>query len=381
MEKSLTIVAMLAIAVILGCRPREAFLPTAEIFDLMSTEDVATLAERDWLDGTKAASMQPKSRTIDEMQPHDIIVAVNGVPLTKGVYERLMDIKLKSILQRPNMSQYVAQKIWEQHRRTYVKKFVAQRLLFDDALSTGIVSTNGLLATVGRRVTEDAKRTGKTVDKYIKGFGTKWHDFLYERSVDLAISELVKAKIPPIAEVESNFVAAVQQQVSAENAAAKATNDYYRATLAGFRARLLKDEVSFDAVMRKCAGFPGADCLTEDLTAEEIEDEELGRVAFETPLGGIPPIVENESEFFLVKVLGIQAARRDGDGDVLEPERRTLARISLPKTPLLVEESAVALTADLKNQMQIQAIDNYVTQLITNGNNRVVYPHGKVLFK
>lgn len=381
MEKSLTIIVLLTIAGILGCRPREAFLPTAEIFDLMPVEDIATLADRDWLDGTKAASTNADLRAIDEMQPQDIIVAVNGVPLTKGVYERLMDVKLKSILQRPNMSQYVAQKIWEQHRRTYVKKFVAQRLLFDNAFSTGIVSTNGLLAAVGKRVTADAKRTGKTVDKYIKGFGTAWHDFLYERSVDLAISELVKARIPPIAEVESNFVAAVQQQVLAENAAAKVTNDYYRATLASVRTHLLKDEVSFDAAMRKCAGFPGGDCLTEDLTAEEIEDEELGRVAFETPLGGITPVVENESEFFLVKVLGIQAARRDGDGDVLEPERRTLARISLPKVPLLVEESAVALTADLKNQMQMQAIDNYVTQLITNGNNRVVYPHGNVLFR
>lgn len=381
MSKCSGLIVGVVFAAILGCNSGEGFSPSAEIFDLMSAEEIAKLPDRDWLDGTKSASMNAELRTIDEMRPQDVIVAVNGVPLTKGVYERLMNIKLKSILQRPNTSQYVAQKILEQHRRTYVRKFVAQRLLFDNAFSTGVVSTNTLLAAVGRCVVEDAKRKGKSVGKYIDGFGEEWNAFIYERSIDLAISELVKAKIPPVVEVESNFVAAVQKQVAMENMAARATNDHHRTSLTGLRESLLKNAISFDAAMRQCASISGSECLTDDFTLEEIEDEELGKIAFNTPLGGVTSVVENDSDFFLVKVLGIQSAKQDDDGDVLEPERRTLAKISLPKIPLLIEEGAVALTADLKNQMQMQAVDNYVTQLITNGVNRVVYPHGSGLFK
>ena len=69
---------------------------------------------------------------------------------------------------------------------------------------------------------------------------------------------------------------------------------------------------------------------------------------------------------------------KDADGNELNPERRHLSHLHIDKRPLLIEDSDLVLTRDLKRQMQTQAVNEFVTGLATNGQNKVVYPNGVI---
>lgn len=369
----------IVLAAMVGCRPRETVTLGPEFLYLVSPKDVVHLPDFRFFSGEQ--ELPRICKTIEQMKPEDVIVAINGVPLTKQDYDKLMGFKLKGLLRRKDMSQLVAQETWEQHRRTYVRRFIAQRLLVDNAFATGTITTNALLETISAKIANDARRRGQTIAKYISTFGEEWRYFVYERCIDEAVAQLVKAHIPPIAEVESNFVAAVQAQVMADNQAANATNSARRAILEDWRQKIVSGKATFDEAMKACAELGASECgVWGEFEDGDIDDERINSVAFATETGGITPVLDSEDAVRLIMVITAREAKHDADGTITNPATRTLAQIAFAKVPLMIEQGSVALTMDLKDQMQLQAINLYVTTLVTNGMNHVVYPHGSKLF-
>ena len=72
-------------------------------------------------------------KLVETMAPEDVIVAVNGYPLTKRYFEEDMAITTKSLLKRHSGNPYGVREMIEERKRMYVPQFVMKRLLIDDA--------------------------------------------------------------------------------------------------------------------------------------------------------------------------------------------------------------------------------------------------------
>lgn len=319
------------------------------------------------------------TRPFSELASNDVLVAVNGKVLTKGTFDALMLLYLKGTLNQKNMSPLVAEKMLEEHRRAYPRQFVAQRLLVDAAFTRGVTTTNEVLEAVSERIRAAAQKQKKPVARFLKGYANNAHYFFYEQCVSYVIDKVIREKIPPKATVDEGFVKAVRDQVQVENAASRATNATTRAALAAARAQILSG--------RQTLAAAAADLETRGLgeggdwgefTAADFDSADHAAKVFALKQGALSEILEDDNGFRVVRVDAILPAEKDADGNELNPERRRLSHLYADKRPLLIEESDVVLTRDLKRQMQVQAVNDFVTGLMTNGQNTVVYPNGMI---
>ena len=83
----------------------------------------------------------------------------------------------------------------------------------------------------------------------------------------------------------------------------------------------------------------------------------------------------------IIKVVSVKAPERNDKGRVIQDEVRKVLHIYVKKLPLLIRDANDILKADLKRQMQVQAINRYLEDLKTNGVTRIEFPHGKRLFE
>lgn len=322
---------------------------------------------------------------ISEMSPTDVIVDVNGAPLTKDTYDRLMVLKYKSLMAKKGMTDLVAGKKLEAFSKTYIKNFVAQRLLIDNAFAIGVVSTNEVQQFVEDKIQSLAKSKGKTSAEILKGKGDEARFWIYEMAISYIMDKLIDKEIPPKAEVSGEFVSEVKKQVASINAESTATNKILKAKLKQRRDQLIANNEDFLKVAATASDSTEENPSSEDGVWGEFEigdfdTPEFNTAVFSLPEGGISDVLEDENGYHVVKVLSITPAVKDEFGRTQEQEKRLLSHIYLDKAPLLIEESDVILTQDLKRQMQLQAVDEYVSNLSTNGVNKITYPHGINLF-
>ena len=320
------------------------------------------------------------NKTIDQMMPNDVIVAVNGYPLTKRVFEDLMALKLQGLLSEKDMSSYVADQMMKQHRETYVRTFQAQRMLLDDAFRQNIVTTNALLSEVVRRLASEAKRRGKTIEETLKPYGKGRKYLLQEIYTSAAMDKLIAEKIPPLHIVDDTFVKAVQDQVTADNAAAANTNAVLAAFLRGWKKQIIEQNLDFKEISSKYSDNPDPDGVWGTFEEGDFDDPKLEATVFSLPKNAISDVVEDFNGYHLVKVLDIFPAETNETGRIVSKERRKLAHIYLEKIPELIRMDDIKMSHELKRQMQLQAVNIYVTELSTNGTTRIEYPNGSKLF-
>ena len=359
---NLRIVVICGIAAIVGCADKDNFT--------LSYDDLGFAERRTEAFPTNA------SKTIDQMMPDDVIVAVNGYPLTKRVFDDLMALKYRGIVNQKDMSSYVADQMMKQHRETYVRTFQAQRMLLDDAFRQNIVTTNALLQEVMRRLTKEAKRRGKTIEETLKPYGKGRKYLLQEIFTSAAMDKLIAEKIPPLHEVDDTFIKAVQDQVTAENAAAAHTNAVLASFLKGWKKQIIEKNLDFAEISKKYSDNPDPDGVWGTFEEGDLNDPKLEAAVFSLPKNAISDVVEDFNGFHLIKVLDIYPAETNEVGRIVSKERRKLAHIYLEKNPELIRMDDIKMSRELKRQMQLQAVDNYVTKLSTNGTTRIEYPNG-----
>ena len=319
------------------------------------------------------------ARPFASLASNDVLVAVNGRVLTKGTFEALMALYLKGVLERKDMSPLVADKMLEEHRRAYPRLFVAQCLLVDHAFQSGLVTTNAVLEAVAARLRAAARKRKISVAQLLKAYARDAHYFLYEQCAAHVMDALVRAKIPPKTVVDDAFVAAVKRQVQTENAASRATNETTRAALADLRAQVLsgRQTLAAAAAALEARGLgEGGDW--GEFAADDFDSAAHAAKVFALKKGEISEILENDDGYRVVRVEEILPEEKDATGNEINPERRRLSHLHADKRPLLIEDSDIILTRDLKRQMQLQAVNDFVTGLMTNGQNTVVYPNGPV---
>ena len=343
--------------------------------DFKLTRGMAEIATRQ---SELFATNAPKR--IVEMEGKDVILAVNGYPLTKEIYEDFMNLRREGLNARKGMNNLVAEQLMDEYCKNYIKSFIAQRLLFDQAFALGMVTEEEMLSAVEAKLKKDARKRGRKVCQTLSRFKGKERCFLYELCVSYVVDKIVHEKIPPKREVGPEFIAAVRKQVKENNAGAAKTNAAFRARLADYRTQILEKKLDFKAVARKMSGVPDDDGLWGEFEEGSMDDPGVQAKVFAMREGEISDVIEDENGYHLVKVLKVTPPEKDEEGRVLMREKRLLSHLYIEKIPMLIEESDVVLTADLKKQMQLQAVNEYVTELSTNSVNRIEYPNGKDLF-
>ena len=319
-------------------------------------------------------------KKIMAMQPDDVIVAINGYPLTKQTYDDMMLLKETGLMTDKDTSQIVAQKMMDQYRVSYIKNFIGQRLLVDNAFALGIATTNEVLSEVEAAIKKQARNRGKKVAEFIRRFKGRERCFYYEIYVSHIIDRIIHEKIPPKTVVDENFTAAVQKQVDIQNATAEATNKLYKARLEYYKQQIANEKLDFQSVVRAFTGDKDADGVWGEFEADDLTDPRVRAPVFALREGEVSDVLEDDDGFHLVKVLKIIPPEKDEEGRVITREKRTLSQIYIEKEPLIIRQSDILMTADLKRQMQLRAVNEYVTGLSTNSLNKIEYPNGRDLF-
>lgn len=373
MSKKSVGAVLLVIFGIIGCN-RDALVLKPSDFELF-----------DRLEGvnrpTKAALK------IEQLSSNDVIVAVNGCALTKGTFDSVMEFRYKNLMRRKDMNNMMATKMLDEYRKGYPKMFVTQRLLVDDAFKTGVVTTNEAIEEVAAEILSMAKNKGKSAEAFLKSLGAEKPYFLYECYVNFIMNRLISERIKPLAEVNDDFLKAVRDEVKKNNTTSEKYNNDAKKFLRKCRDDIKSGKMSF----AKAAS--GVDIVytgnTNDIEnahkwgvfeMSEIDDPTTASVAFAMKTGEISDVIEEDNGFCIIRLEKVFPAEKTDGNTVVANERRELSRIYIEKAPMLIEQSDIALTLDLKRQMQMQAIDRYVGQLVTNGVNRIDHPCGDKLF-
>lgn len=325
-----------------------------------------------------------KAKKIAEMQPDDIIVAVNGYPLRQKDYVRWMQLQYATIRKQMKNNRQEADKYFEQLQFQFPSQFAKNRLLIDDAMRQGVLPQSNLVVEVENLLQDQAAKNKMPLDALLDKFGNNQKYVIYQIAERILIKKLVDEKIPPLTQVDATFVSNTQARVIQENNIASATNMHRRLMLEGFRRDIIAGKVDFHDLVVKY--FNDGRFEIEDggkwetVTFGEMEDKTFEEQVFSANEGSMLPLQEDDDGINLIMVHKKIPAMRDKDGNVLERSQCELLCIRMAKEPLLLQQSDEEIMRDLKNQMQIQAIDIYVEKLMTNGVHKVVYPFGTEFF-
>ena len=322
---------------------------------------------------------------VDALKDEDVLVAVNGYPLTKKVFDELMVLKAKQIMQRKGANPAYANNQLADFKKNYISLFVNQRILLDKARELNVMSREEIEKRVNEVVQERAKARKLSVEKFMKSFPGDFKYYLYDLEAMLLMDKLVKTYIPPIAEVNDGLVAAFQKSIDEDNAGTMRTNEMKRAQMLEWKRDLLANKVTFEDLAKK---YNEDDYANDDepgywgeFERGEFEDKRVQSAVFNLRVGEISDPVEDDDGYHLIKLISVKAPERNEKGRIIQDEIRKLMHIYVKKLPLLIRDANDILKADLKRQMQVQAINRYLDDLKTNGVTRIEFPHGKSLFQ
>ena len=326
-----------------------------------------------------------KETIVDALQPEDVLVAVNGYPLTKKTFDEVMVLKAKQLTNVKGSNQAYLNNQLADFRRNYIPLFVNQRLLIDRARELSVIPKEELERRVNDIVEKQAKARKMTVEKFMRTFPGDFKYFLYETAARLLMNSIVAKHIPPVGEVSDGLVAAFQKSIEEDNAATVKTNEMKRVQMQEWKRDLLAKKVTFEELAKKYNEDEYADEDQPGYWGEfergQIEDKRVQSAVFSLKPGEISDPVEDDEGYHLLKVLSVKAPERNDKGRVSQDEMRKVMHIFVKKLPLLIRDTDDILKADLKRQMQIQAINRYLDDLKTNGVTKIEFPHGKKLFE
>lgn len=367
-----TYVALIVVAILAGCSNDEQS-------SVRFTGDFCELATR------RDKFEQGEETIIGKLNDDDVLVAVNGYPLTKKTFDELMALKARQISNRKDSNTAFLNNQLADFQKNYIPMFVNQRLMLDKARELKLVPQEEIERRINEIVQKQAKARNKTVEQFIKSFPGDFKFYLYETEAMLLMNKLVKTHIPPVGEVTDELVAAFQKSIDEDNAGTTRTNEMKRAQMAEWKKDLLSNKVKFEDLAKKYNEDEYADAEKPGYWGEfergEFEDKRVQSAVFSLKVGEISDPVEDEDGYHLIKVVSVKAPEKNDKGRIIQDEVRTVMHVFVKKLPLLIRDANDILKADLKRQMQVQAINRYLDDLKTNGVTRIEFPHGKKLFE
>ena len=323
----------------------------------------------------------PKS--IAQMEQNDIIVSVNGYPMTRRDWDDRVAMETQFLLKKAGANNFQVEEQIKDIKARMVGAFVTKRLLIDDAKARNVQNPTSVFNNVNAYIAANAKAKKKTIRQFEALYPGDRKYLYYDVAERIWIDALVATNIPPEINVDAYLVSNAQAMVDVENAKIAATNALKKAQLAKWKTDIEEGRAKFEDLAAQYSsdaddvvGTNGYWCIVE---RGEMSDKKLQAIAFALPMGKISDPVEDENGIHLIKVNKITPPEKNSKGRTIRNEVRELAHIYLEKEPEILRQSDTAMRHDLKRQIQLQAIEKYVDILKTNGQNTVVFPHGKNL--
>ena len=329
----------------------------------------------------KATGIEKK---IDELKPEDVIVAVDGIPYTKRMFdeERML---LAAQLSRQGKSPQELMSTVAETAPLFPGHFANRYLLILDAQRLGSPSKEELQKAYAINLEGLKKSRKATLEQLERAYPSKNKDMMYRKIAEEIYVKLYAAKnIAPVRVVDSNLVAEVKEAIKRSAAESAATNAQILAELKELSRKLTGNKEAFaaeanrydaDPLTSKNGGYIGF------AEREQIDNKELAAAVFALKKVGdvTEPIVEDDSAF-IVQLLSVTPPVTNESGRVVQGEQRETARIYRELEGHVVEMSDEELWKDTDRQMHNQGLAIKMNELLTNGVFKVVYPYGKNLF-
>ena len=324
-------------------------------------------------------------KKIAELKPEDVIVAVDGVPYTKKMFDDERSLLIEQ-LKRKTQSPQELMSTLEQMTPLLPSQFVNKYLLILEAQRIDSPSRGEIEKEYAKNLAGLEKARKKTLEQIERSYPSKNKRMMYRKIAEELYIRLYSAtNIPPVHVVDSNFVAEVKETIRRSAAEAAATNALIIAELGNLAKTLVGDTEAFAAVANKNDVDPetpkGSGGRLRTVEREQIENKEVAAAIFSLKKVGdiTEPIVEEDSAF-IIQLISVTPPVTNEQGRVVQGELRETARIYRELEGKPVEMSDAELWRDTDRQMRNQGLFRKLDELMTNGTHKVVYPYGMKLF-
>ena len=324
-------------------------------------------------------------KKIDELKPEDVIVAVDGVPYTKKMFddERML---LAEQLRRQGKSPQETLSTMGQMTPFFPVQFVNKYLIILDAQRIGSPTREEVQAAYAKNLEGLKKSRKATLEEIERSYPSRNKDMMYRKIAEEIWVKLYAAtNIPPVQVVDSNLVAEVKAAIRRSAEESAATNALIIAELKELAKKLAGNKEAFAAAANTNDVDPqtpeGSGGYLGNAEREQIENKEVAAAVFALKKPGdiTDPIVEDDSAF-IVQLLSVTPPATNASGRVVQGEMRETARIFRELEGKPVEMSETELWKETARQMSAQGLDRKLSELATNGMHKVVYPYGRNLF-
>ena len=312
------------------------------------------------------------------LKPDDIVVQVNDNILRKSEMERFWAMNLRAIRNVKSSAVDETQMKMQRDMMEYAPRFVEQMLLVDDAKRHKVLTETQVAERVEAMVDAAAKSRKMPKEAFVNQFGdSAW---FVHRTAEIRtwINAHVSANIPPIVDVTPEVVSNYLALINGETTAVRATNEWKKATLARIRKDVMVGRACFT---NEAARLSEDEWNLGDLERTEVVfGSEIRQRIFSVPGGTILGPTEDDECYRLIQVAKVIPGTKDERGRILDREKRRIFQIVLNKEDCPLEMTSAQAYRDIYRQFQVQAVQARVELLKTNGQNKVVWPHGTNLW-
>lgn len=317
--------------------------------------------------------------TLEEMAEDDVVVQVNDNKLLKREMMRVWKLNCASVAQMKGMEKSEAERRIQQDIMDYAPRFVNQMLLVDDAKRHHVLTDEQLAAAVEKKIDDGAKAKKMTRQQFLTLYpDVEW--FIRQTATTrIWINAHVASNIPPRRVVTPTIVSNYVALINAATEEVRQTNEAKRVQLETIRREVLSGKAVFTNVAAKVSKEDW------DLGAIEKYEQDFDQTVrdglFSAKVGDILPVSDELENYRLLTVAGIIPAETNKYGRMTQQEKRVVHQIVLPKEDYPIQMTYEQAAYEVAYQEQMKSIDARVEFLKTNGENRVVWPHGKNLWR
>ena len=316
-------------------------------------------------------------KTIEEMNPEDVIVSVDGHALTRGMYDELIENTAKTLsLSIGKNNPAMVKQLIREKKRKLPGEFIAKHFLLSEAARRRLDPAPVHLAEMESRLAARAAKEGKSLERFLQDQGSRTNALLQDVREQALILTLREAEFGDRLKVTDQDLAEIRERTKRFNASWEATNRLIMARGKALCERIRAGE-DFFAVARQESDDPeSTEGLWGTFTRLEIQDAQVRHAAFTLPVGAVSEPFDTEEGMVIIKVL-----ERSG---VDAPVANSLATVKLGRilVPLLETRS---LPDDKRLRREVERERLRELQLewfkVLKQHARIEYPNGTNLWE
>ena len=331
-------------------------------------------ASREWAPTLKNPAVKAvkvgAEKSVPEMADDDVVVAVNGIALTKKDVDERLEAFRWALSKYRMMRAQERDTRYKAYGRSLIGTFISTQLLLWDAREKCHLDE----ATIRTFVQSNLVLTAKSYRMKPEQLTSELPGGL------LAINRAAEEKIwldtyatncltPQV--VLDQDVTNVLDEIKHENAAIAATNALRKVALAKIRASIQPDGGNFEDVQKKLDDDPNGDdnvsVGNEEIKPDGVQDKVVREALQKLEVGQVSDVLEDSECYFFVKMTD---RRNSKEGE----EICSLGKISISKEQPIVLANERGLKQDFEGQMLRKAMSERIEEL--KAKAQIVYPHG-----